>query len=331
MTPDYQERTSVFAYKGVIQKIGELSLFFAAAFITLDVFIDPVSGQVDSLKGAQVYSILLGALMMVVGIVMFFALKERYYEKVVQRDQEKVKLLDTLWKALQCKPFVSQLAMALSYGMGTSMVGSLGYYLSVYYVCGGDIALGSKWNFAMGLSNMIMGLFGVPFFAKVTHKKGKKAAMKLCQIMGICAFASSWFLYNPAMPALQLAASGLIAFTQGGFWMIYGSIGADVIDYDEWKSHSRREGVFAACGTYIMKIGLAIGMGLSGIVLATTGFDAGLGAEQSPAALDKIRLIFLGIPIAGLLLAYVFLSKFGLEREDLENIRSELEERRGVV
>jgi GPH family glycoside/pentoside/hexuronide:cation symporter len=329
LTPDYNERTSVFAYKGAIQKIGELGMFFAAAFITLSIFDDPQSGEPNSLVGARWYGAILGVIMMITGVVIFFTVKERYYQHVVDSNQEKVSIWETLWKALKCRPFVAQLAMALSYGIGTSMVGSLGYYMTVYHVCGGDVALGSKWNFGMGIANMVMGLAGVPVYAWVSRCIGKRHAMAAVQISAVLAFLASWFLYNPANPALQLLASGLIAFTQGGFWMLYGAIGADVIDYDELETGKRREGAFAACGTYIMKIGLAIGIGFSGVVLASTGFDAALGAEQSPEALTMIRILFMAVPVGGLVLAFLALRKFGLTRDAMTGIRTQLEERRG--
>jgi GPH family glycoside/pentoside/hexuronide:cation symporter len=331
LTPDYNERTSVFAFKGVIQKIGELGMFFAAMFITLSIFNDPETGAPDILKGARVYAVILGGIMIIAGIIIFSLVKERYYIRVVESKQEKISIWDTIWRALKCRPFVAQLAMALSYGIGTSMVGSLGYYMTVYYVCHGDVALGSKWNFVMGVANMVFGLAGVPTYAWLARKIGKRHAMATVQVCAIFAFLASWFLYNPEIPMLQPLAAGLIAFTQGGFWMLYGAIGADVIDYDELQTGKRREGAFAACGTYIMKVGLAIGIGFSGVVLASTGFDAALGSGQDPQALTMIRILFFTVPIAGLVLAFVALKMFGLSREAMTDIRSQLEARRGKV
>ena len=331
LTPDYNERTNLFAYKGAIQKVGEVGTFFAATFITLSFFNDPETGEPDILEGMRVYAAIIGCLMIVIGIIVSFTVKERYYSKVLEMKQEKVKLLETLWGVLKCRPFRAQLSMALAYGLGTSMLGSLGYYLTIYHVCGGNVALGSKLKFAMGLSGMICGLIGVPTFAYIAKVAGKRRAMACVQFAGVAAFIGSWWFYNPDIVWLQLFASGSIAFTQGGFWMLYGTIGADVIDYDELETGKRREGAFAACGTYLMKVGLAIGIGLSGIVLASTGFDAALGAAQDPEAITRIRIYFMIFPIAGLLLAYVALMLFGLTRESMVDIRHQLEERRGKV
>jgi len=330
LTPDYHERTVLFSFKNALQKVAEVGTFFAATFVTLSVFNDE-SGQPNILRGAQVYTAILGGIMILVGIIVFTFVKERYYEKLVIKQTERVKLTEGIWKCLKCRPFRAQIAMALSYGLGTSMVGALGYYLTVYYVCNGDVALGSKWNFAMGLASMVLGLAGIPLWAWIAKHSGKRVAMLCVQAAAILVFVGTWWLYNPAIPWIQIFASGLIAFTQGGFWMLYGSMGPDVIDYDELETGKRREGAFTACGTWIMKVGLALGIGCSGIILDQTGFDSALGGNQLPAAITNIRLLFIAIPIGGLLLAMFALARFGLTPQKMDDIRQQLEARRGTV
>ena len=379
LTPDYHERTRVYAVRNIVQKIAEIALFAASAFCTSTVWIGATRSNAfdrlmlmfshsitwfksvfaalfaldftrlaalvrtpfgwesssggplpNALLGAQVYTILLGAIMIVVGVVIFLVVRERYYEKVSSK-QEKVGLTEGIWQCLTCRPFRAQVAMALSYGLGTSMVGALGYYTTVYYVCDGNVTLGSLWNLGMGFANMLFGLAGVPTFAWIARKIGKRRAMLLVQVCGILVFISTWWLYTPKLHWLQLFASGLIAFTQGGFWMLYGAISPDVIDYDELETGKRREGAFTSCGTWIMKVGLALGIGCSGVILGLTGFKAELGGQQVAGALINIRLFLAAIPIAGLVLAMVFLWQFGLTQEKVGEIRRQLEARRGTV
>lgn len=331
LTPDYNERTSVFSFKSGIQKLPEVAMFFAAAFTTLSIFNDPATGKPNILRGAQVYCSILGVLMIGVGVLVAVVVKERYYHKVIQQKQPKIKIAETIYKTLRCRPFRAQLLMALAYGMGTSMVGTLGYYATVYYVCRGDVSLGSKWNFGMGLSNMALGFLGIPVFAFIARRLGKRLAMMWVQVSAMLVFIGTWWFYDPEHPLLQLFASGLIAFTGAGFWMLYGSIGADIIDYDELETGKRREGAFAACGSWIMKVGLALGIGVSGFVLSATGFDASRTGPQTEHTLTMIRLFLAIIPVIGLLLALLALSLFGLTPEKMSEIRNELEARRGRV
>ncbi len=331
LTPDYHERTRVYAIKSAVQKLPEVAMFFAAAFVTLSIFNDPATGKPNILRGAQVYTVMLGALMILVGIVVFVFVKERYYGHVSHHQKHKTKLGASIWQTLKCRPFRAQLAMALAYSMGTSMVGTLGYYATIYYVCRGDVALGSKWNFGMGLSGMVLGLIGIPVFATIANKFGKSKAMLAIQVTAVFVFIGTWWFYTPHIVWLQLFASGLIAFTGAGFWTLYGSISADVVDYDELKSGQRREGAFQSSQSWILKVGMALGMGLSGVLLSATGFDASLGADQSEHSLTMIRLNLAGIPVIGLLLAIYANSRYGLSKDEMAKIRTELEARRGRV
>ncbi len=291
----------------------------------------PTEGSVNTLLGAQVYTLLLGAIMILVGITVFSVVRERYYHKVVERKQQSIKISETIWQVLKCRPFRANLSMGFAYAMGTAMVGTLGYFTTVYYVCGGDQTVGNIWNFWMGASNSVLGLVGVGFFAMIAHRLGKRSGMAAVQLMAIVVFIGTWWLYTPAVVWLQIFASGFIAFTGAGFWMLYGSIGADIIDYDELEYGKRREGAFTACGQWIMKIGQAVGIGASGFVLSATGFDSTKGADQLPGAIFNMRLYLAAIPVVGLVIALIMLARLTLTDQRVREIRRELEARRGQV
>ena len=291
----------------------------------------PGDAPVNTLLGAQVYTVILGSIMIVGAIMVFLFVKERYYNSVVARKQEKVQIGETIWKTLKCRPFRANLTMGFAYAMGTSMVGTLGYYATVYYVCKGDVSVGSLWNTLMGLANSFIGVLGVPVFAALSYRLGKRGGMMCVQLSAMAVFVATWWLYTPSIVWLQVLASGLIAFTGSGFWMLYGSIGADIIDYDELEHGKRREGAFTSSGMWIMKVGQAIGIGCSGVVLSATGFEAALGGNQSASAIFNIRLYLAVIPVIGLAVALAFLSRYGLTDKKVAEIRTQLEARRGKV
>jgi len=331
MTPDYNERTSVMSFKNGMQKIPEVAMFFALQFTTLPLFMDRITGKPNLLRGAQVYCVILGVLMVLVGIGVFALVRERYYHRVKEQHQSRVSLKETLYETLQCRPFRIQLLMRMTYALGTSMVGALGYYDTVYYVCRGDIIRATKWNSVMGLSGMAFGFAGIPIFALIAKRMGKRAGLMAVLGTAIFAFLGTWWFYDPSVPWLQIFASGLIAFTGAGFWTLEGSIAADVIDSDELISHKRREGAFYSCASWITKVGMALGAGASGFILASTGFDAKLEGAQSAHSLLMIRVFLAVIPIIGLVLAMIALSRFPLNPERMAEIRAELEARRGKV
>lgn len=329
MTPDYHERTTVMAIRNAIQKGPELAMFFAAQFTTLAIFND-ANGKPDILRGAQVYCAILGAIMVAVSIAIFLLVRERYYEKLVSRTQTHIPFADTLWRTLRCQPFRHVLLMALAYGIGTAMVGALGYYATVYYVCQGDIVLATKWNTAMGLAGMAFGFAGIPFFTWIARKHGKRAGLASVLSLAICAFIGDWWLYDPARPYLQLFACGFVAFTGAGFWTLYGATIGDVVDYDESQTGQRREGSFSACQSWITKVGIALGVGASGWILQFTGFDS-KQSIQTPEAIFWIRILLSGIPVIGLVLALIAILRFPLTESRMADIRRQLEATRGTV
>jgi glycoside/pentoside/hexuronide:cation symporter, GPH family len=330
MTPDYHERTMVMAIRNAIQKGPELAMFFAAQFTTLALF-NQANGKPDILRGAQTYCAILGAIMVAASIAIFLLVRERYYEKLVSRTQTHIPFADTLWRTLRCRPFRHVLGMMLAYGTGTAMVGTLGYYATVYYVCGGNVVEGAKWNTAMGLSGMAFGFAGIPFFAWIARRHGKRVGLAAVLFLAICAFIGDWWLYDPARPYLQLFACGFVAFTGAGFWTLYNATLGDVVDYDEMQTGQRREGSFSACQSWISKVGIALGTGASGWILQFTGFDAKLEALQTPHAIFMMRILLSTIPVIGLVLALVSLLRFELTEKRMAEIRVQLEATRGRV
>jgi len=330
MTPDYHERTSVMSWKLALQKVGEVGLFCAMAFTTLAWFRDPETGQPDMLLGIRVYTAILGVLMAAISVGLFFVIRERYYVRLAAQPLERVGLRASLAEALRCRPFRIQLGMTLAFAIGTSMVGALGYYATIYHVCGGDLTLGNRWNFAMGLSGLAGGVIGAPAFGWLARRRGKRHAAACVLAFGALAFGGTWWTYNPALPWLQLLASGSIAAATAGFWMLTASMGADVMDFDELGSGRRREGAFASCNSWIVKFGLALGALASGNILAATGFDAALPA-QTAETVRLIRVLLASVPLAGIALAFVLLARFPLTQARMAEIRAQLEARRGAV
>ncbi|HEV8690468.1 MAG TPA: MFS transporter, partial [Ideonella sp.] len=160
---------------------------------------------------------------------------------------------------------------------------------------------------------------------------GKRNGLLTALVLAIAAFIGDWWLYDPQHPALQLLACGFVAFTGAGFWILYYATLADVVDQDELETGQRREGSFAACQSWINKLGIALGVGASGWILQFTGFDARQEAMQSEHAIFMIRLLLSSVPVVGLVIAAVAILRFPLTERRLGEIRTQLEARRGQV
>jgi glycoside/pentoside/hexuronide:cation symporter, GPH family len=177
---------------------------------------------------------------------------------------------------------------------------------------------------------MVFGLAGIVFFGGIAKRYGKRPAMVAVLAGATAAFIGDWWFYNPDYPALQLLACGFVAFTGAGFWTIYGSMLADVIDHDELETGKRREGSFSACQSWMNKAGLAIGGGASGWILQFTGFDSKIPVQGENVIL-VMRMLMSGIPVIGLVIALIFVLRLQLDQKRMGEIRTELERRRGTV
>ena len=330
MTPDYEERTSIMAYRSVTQKISELGNFYALRFTNLAWFLIPGTGEKNVLLGLKVYSSVLGLIMATLAVIIFFKTKERYYDKVVVNVKEKISLLSSYGETLRCKPFRQMVIVGVSFIIGTSMVGSLGYYATVFYVAAGNKVVGDNWQFFMGIAFMLGGIIGVPLLATLAHHIGKRRAVVTACCIGILGYGGSWFLYTPKIIWLQTVASGLMGMAAASLWMLHSSIGADIIDFDELSTHERREGSFTACASYILKLGNSLGYFFSGLILSWVGFTWKLKV-QTPETILGIRASLAFLPIAGMILAIIFVLRMPLTKAKSAEIRKQLEERRGTV
>jgi len=330
MSPDYEERTSIMAFRSMAQKVSELGNFYALRFTNLAWFLIPGTTEKNTLRGIQVYTAILGIVMAVFAIVIFFRVRERYYDKVVVKVKEKISILSSFGETLRCVPFRKMIIMGGAFTLGTSMVGSLGYYCTVFYVSGGNKILGDNWQFWMGVAFMVGGLIGVPVHASLAHHIGKRRAAVVACLIGICGYGGSWFLYTPAIKWLQTISSCLMGMSAASLWMLHSSIGADIIDYDELSTGERREGSFTACASYILKLGNSLGYYVSGLILTWAGFTWKLKV-QAPETIFWIRFSLATLPVVGLFVAIAFVLSVRLTKKKSQEIRRSLEERRGTV
>jgi GPH family glycoside/pentoside/hexuronide:cation symporter len=80
----------------------------------------------------------------------------------------------------------------------------------------------------------------------------------------------------------------------------------------------------------MVKFGVAIAGGLSGLIMAWTGF-APEAAVQAEGAMDGMRIAYSLIPITGALLAIWFMRDYDVTEERANEIKAELERRRAAA
>ncbi len=148
-------------------------------------------------------------------------------------------------------------------------------------------------------------------------------------LVAVAGYILLFFLTSAGTPYWILIS--VIFFAPGaiGPYMLYHACMADICDYDELHNGTRREGLFTAVAGWFYKLGGSINMIGAGYLLKASGFDVALGANQSPATLERLTLLASIVPagafgVGALLMVFYPLS----ERRQREN-RALLEARRG--
>ncbi len=329
MTPDYNERTSISGYRAFIAKIFSLFGGWIWYLTQLPIFGDPQTGAPDTLRGMQAISIVLGVVLLLLGLMPALFCKERYYRKISQT--VKIPLRRSLKETLQCKPFLLLAGLIVTMQIGGGMVNGLGAYVLTYYVFSGD-QTGASFITGWGTSiAAFAGMASLPLVAFISSKVGKERTLMCLLLSKFLLSIAIWFCYNPHYPWLATIPLLLVMPLQTCLWMLVPSMLADVVDHDELHTGERREGSFSSIFSWLMKVAMSIGFGISGPLLEMTGFDAAMGEQQPDEVLLRMRIAMVVIPSLTCIFLIWILCQYPINKATAYRTRMKLEKRRGGI
>ncbi|HVU32941.1 MAG TPA: MFS transporter [Opitutaceae bacterium] len=330
MTPDYDERTNITAYRAIFQAVLNLFASWIIALATLPLFSSFADKRPDLVSGMRYISIPLAVVTIVLGLLPGLFVQEPFYATDASK-QPKQKLIPSLKQTITTKPFLVLLAIVLTKLLSYMLVGTLGFYVNAYYVCRGDIALAAKIEGLRGTLLVAPNLVAIPLCTWLSTRLSKISLLYTVASVGLVGYLSMYIFYTPAHPWLQVIPSLLISPLGVGLWLVAPAMQADIADYDELKTGLRREGSFAAVFSWMTKVVSTVASALGGLLLVWTGFNVTQGAKQPEHVLQNLRHLYILIPV-GFLIVNVFTIRFySLSRERMAEIRRELEARRGAV
>jgi GPH family glycoside/pentoside/hexuronide:cation symporter len=101
----------------------------------------------------------------------------------------------------------------------------------------------------------------------------------------------------------------------------------DAIEWDEYQTGERHEGMFYSLTTLARKIASSVALPVVLLLLDASGYVPNT-PQQSPAALWGIRSVIGPIPGLMLIIGIVFASRYPLDRETFARVVDELAARR---
>ncbi|NEU27635.1 MFS transporter [Paenibacillus polymyxa] len=135
----------------------------------------------------------------------------------------------------------------------------------------------------------IAGNVAVPFIAKWIGKKSTSIAGVLITSISMVAL---YFCGNSI--SLVFILSCIISFGVGLNYVVMSTMLADCVDYGEWKTGNRSEGMVFSANVFRAKLAAAIGSAVGGYALALAGYQPNI--VQTNTTLTWLSLLFTIIP-----------------------------------
>ncbi len=243
LSNDYNERTSVMAYRAFFTKFAGLSAVWLFPLAQLGVF-------QDTIEGIRWVSLVVSIVLLASALVPAF-LSERPTVPIAQRPPS-VGFLKGL-KVLSGSRAFWILGLVRMLTIATlGLVVGFEIYVNTYYVFAGDAKAGASMTAVRQSVHAFVSIGAIPCIYWVAHRLGKTRTLALSLGLIVVAAASKWFLYTPLMPYLQLIAGAIYAPAHAAYFVLLDSMTADLVDDDELRSGERREGLITATSGWLM-------------------------------------------------------------------------------
>lgn len=172
-----------------------------------------------------------------------------------------------------------------------------------------------------------IGLLGFPLLSKKVNRNKVYIIAYLMPLLGYALMAAVGSMKNFNM-VLFIVVSSLIYISYGAMGVMENVMLADAVDYGEWKSGQRNEGIIFSMLTFLSKIANGISSGLTFAVFALVGFNAEADTAPTDNAVLSFKILLFGVPVLFLIAAaLVHKAKFRLKPQLVETISSELKTR----
>jgi len=311
MTQRPDERAKLASYR----MIGTASTIIMLAFV--------VAPQIEGSKGdpAQFQrSLTLTTLaFLVVGVGLYWFLFKTARE-TVYREVDHVSMRQSLETLRHNRPLLMLCGGSLLFLLAMFSLQSV----QAYYAR--DV-LGNA-NYLIVLTILSAGaIFAIaPVIPRMVRTLGKKRSFITFGLIGIVGSVGIT-LAPPDRPVLAIVAFGVMGIAIAGVNTLMWALEADTVEYGEWRTGVRTEGITYALFSFTRKVGQALGGAVAGFVIAAGGYS-GEVVRQSDEALWSIRLAAGLIPAGFIVLAITVIFFYPLTEKFFAQMVAETKARR---
>ena len=168
-------------------------------------------------------------------------------------------------------------------------------------------------------------LLAIPFWAYAALKIGKRNSWMAAMALLLVGFLVFYFYPIASLNELLLVL-GFIGIGNGATGVLFWSMLPDTIEYGEWKTKVRTESSLYGFMTFAQKGAIAFAAILLGMALTQIGFEP--NQVQSDETLAGLKLIMTWIPLTGILISFILVSFYPIDKSFHQKLINEIEERK---
>ena len=314
MTNDPVQRTELSTWRNISSIFAMIPLMVLTPKLVFD-----ASGAVSP-KGFLIAAVLY-VIIANIGYRLCYKMTTERIINEVKEDAPKASLGETLKTLGKNKALIGLILSSLGTLTAMFLPNALNAYLfKDYFQAPGLLSLA-------GLLPMVGTFLAIPVTGKLVAKFGKKNIAIYSGIVSIAAYVVL-VLFPTKNPMLYIALITVSGFGTALYGMIVWALVGDVIDYQEYLSGKREEGIVYATYSLSRKLVQAIVGSIGGFALAAIGYQSG-AATQAPEVAVSIRTIITVVPLIGFIFGTVCLKfVYNLSNKTLNEVNEELERRR---
>jgi GPH family glycoside/pentoside/hexuronide:cation symporter len=313
LTPDYDERTTLTAYRMAFSIIGGLIAFTVPLGII-------GAMRPENAWRVAIVGLAMGILSGIPLLITFLGTRERpEYMQLIQPG-----LKESLRAAVKNQPFLFASGVFLFTWTAVEFIQAMLLFFLKY-----RMNLEKESDVIAGVI-FIVALVTLPFWEWASRRWDKRKTyiagmLFMASVMVTLIFLNPSLGFRYVMAMAALAGIGL-----GAIHVLTWAMIPDAVEWDELATGERHEGTFYSLVTLMRKVASSIVIPVSLLILGHSGYIPN-AARQPESAVTAIRVLVGPAPSILLIGGILFASFYPLSRQRHQEVRQEIAERKGVL
>lgn len=342
VTTDGAERSQLSTWRSIGSMVGNLVpqmilpmlIWKKAVDSNGQPILNELGEQVEVLIGNRVFlaALIMGVLGFIAFMYMIKTITIRVDENTVKTTENapKFNIISAFGNFMKNRPAVGATvaAMAMFLGMNSATTATTIMFATYFNKA-------SLSGIAMAIGFVPM-LFFMPFIKNIVNKYGKKESSAVGALVSV--FGGLLMLVFPLIPnktialVLFILALSIFGVGLGIYTCVSWAFMADAIDYNEWKTGKREEGVVYSLHSFFRKLAQGVGPSIVLLLMGALGYVSKLGTNgQTIATATNMCWLVAGLYLFSAVLMFISIAFiYNLDKKTLAQMEIDLKERHAV-